>query len=68
MSELAIVSARPARLKILADKGSKGAATAIRLAEDPGRFLSSVQIGITLMTSLLPNDSIAKLRPSPSLP
>ena len=32
MSELAIVSARPARLKILADKGSKGAATAIRLA------------------------------------
>lgn len=49
MSELAIVSARPARLKILADKGSKGAATAIRLAEDPGRFLSSVQIGITLV-------------------
>ena len=42
MSELAIVSARPARLKMLADKGNKGAATAIRLAEDPGRFLSSV--------------------------
>lgn len=49
MSELAIVSARPARLKLLADKGSRGAATAIRLAEDPGRFLSSVQIGITLV-------------------
>jgi len=49
MSELAIVSARPARLKMLADKGSKGAATAIRLSEDPGRFLSSVQIGITLV-------------------
>jgi putative hemolysin len=49
MSELAIVSARPARLKLMADKGSKGAATAIRLAEDPGRFLSSVQIGITLV-------------------
>lgn len=49
MSELAIVSARPARLKMLADKGSKGAETAIRLAEDPGRFLSSVQIGITLV-------------------
>jgi len=46
MSELAIVSARPARLRLLADKGSKGAATAVRLAEDPGRFLSSVQIGI----------------------
>lgn len=49
MSELAIVSARPARLKLLADKGSKGAATAIRLAADPGKFLSSVQIGITLV-------------------
>lgn len=49
MSELAIVSARPARLKLLADKGSRGAATAIRLAADPGRFLSSVQIGITLV-------------------
>ena len=49
MSELAIVSARPARLRMLADKGSTGAATAIRLSEDPGRFLSSVQIGITLV-------------------
>lgn len=49
MSELAIVSARPARLKLLADKGSKGAATAITLAANPGKFLSSVQIGITLV-------------------
>jgi len=49
MSELSIVSARPARLKLLADKGNKGAAIAMRLAEDPGRFLSSVQIGITLV-------------------
>ncbi|WP_113913351.1 hemolysin family protein [Roseovarius dicentrarchi] len=49
MSDLAIVSARPARLKLLAAKGSRGAATALRLAEDPGRFLSSVQIGITLV-------------------
>jgi putative hemolysin len=49
MSELAIVSSRPARLKVLADKGSKGAATAIVLAANPGRFLSSVQIGITLV-------------------
>ncbi|MEZ5754759.1 MAG: hemolysin family protein [Paracoccaceae bacterium] len=46
MSELAIVSARPARLKPLEGK-SRGAATALRLAEDPGRFLSTVQIGIT---------------------
>lgn len=49
MSELAIVSARPARLRVLADRGDRGAQTAITLAEDPGRFLSSVQIGITLV-------------------
>ncbi|MDZ4134816.1 MAG: CNNM domain-containing protein, partial [Paracoccaceae bacterium] len=49
MSELAIVSARPARLKLMVDKGSTGAAMAITLAKDPGRFLSSVQIGITLV-------------------
>lgn len=48
MSELAIVSARPARLKPLEGK-SRGAATALRLAEDPGRFLSTVQIGITMV-------------------
>lgn len=46
MSELAIVSARPARLKPLA-AGSRGARMALRLGEDPGRFLSTVQIGIT---------------------
>jgi putative hemolysin len=49
MSELAVVSSRPARLKILADQGSKGAVTAQLLSENPGRFLSSVQIGITLV-------------------
>ncbi|SFD01716.1 putative hemolysin [Devosia psychrophila] len=49
MSELAVVSARPARLRNMAEQGNKGAATAIRLAEDPGKFLSSVQIGITLV-------------------
>jgi putative hemolysin len=46
MSELAIVSARPARLKPLESK-SRGARLALRLAEHPGRFLSTVQIGIT---------------------
>ena len=46
MSELAIVSARPGRLKSLEAK-SRGARMALRLAEHPGRFLSSVQIGIT---------------------
>ena len=49
MSELAIVSARPARLKVAADKGSHSAQTALALAADPGRFLSTVQIGITLV-------------------
>lgn len=49
MSELAVVSSRPARLKVLSDQGSKGATTALRLAENPGRFLSTVQIGITLV-------------------
>jgi putative hemolysin len=49
MSEMAVVSSRPARLKVLADQGSKGARMAQRLAEDPGRFLSTVQIGITLV-------------------
>lgn len=46
MSEMAIVSARPARLRSLEGK-SLGAAAALRLAEQPGRFLSTVQIGIT---------------------
>ena len=46
MSELAIVSARPARLRALEAK-SRGARLALRLAEHPGRFLSTVQIGIT---------------------
>lgn len=49
MSELAIVSARTARLRVAAEEGSKGAAVALRLASNPGKFLSSVQIGITLV-------------------
>ena len=49
MSELAVVSARPARLRTMADRGSHGARKALALAADPGRFLSSVQIGITLV-------------------
>ena len=49
MSELAIVSARPARLRTMAEQGSVGAATALDLAANPGRFLSTVQIGITLV-------------------
>jgi putative hemolysin len=49
MSELAVVSSRSTRLRPLADAGSSGAAAALKLIEDPGRFLSTVQIGITLV-------------------
>jgi putative hemolysin len=49
MSELAIVASRKARLKVLADEGNRGAASALSLVENPGRFLSTVQIGITLV-------------------
>ncbi|MBW7922102.1 MAG: HlyC/CorC family transporter [Rubellimicrobium sp.] len=49
MSELAIVSSRTARLQVLAEAGSRGARIALRLAEEPGRFLSSVQTGVTLV-------------------
>jgi len=49
LSELAIVSARTARLRAAADKGSSGARVALELAADPGKFLSTVQIGITLI-------------------
>ena len=49
MSELAIISARTAKLKAMAEDGSRGALAALRLARDPGKFLSTVQIGITLI-------------------
>src|SRR3712207_3228862 len=49
MSEMAIVSSREARLKALAKNGSRGANCALALAAEPGRFLSTVQIGITLI-------------------
>ena len=49
MSELAIVSARTAKLQADAEGGSAGAKVALELAADPGKFLSTVQIGITLI-------------------
>jgi putative hemolysin len=49
MSELAIVSARRARLQQRADGGSRGARIALELSDDPTRLLSTVQIGITLI-------------------
>ena len=52
MAELAIVSSRRPRLRGLAAAGKRGANTALALNSDPGRFLSSVQIGITLVAIL----------------
>ena len=49
MGELAIVSSREARLKAMAKTGSAGARVALELASDPGKFLSTVQSGITLI-------------------
>ncbi|MGE3690797.1 MAG: hemolysin family protein [Novosphingobium sp.] len=49
MAELALVSARPARLKMAAERGSKGARVALAMMADPGRMLSAVQTGITLV-------------------
>ena len=48
LSELAVVSARPRRLQAMAEAGRSGAHAALMLARHPGRFLSTVQIGITL--------------------
>jgi putative hemolysin len=49
MSELAVVSSRKSRLEHLANQGSRGSRAALRLIDDPSRFLSTVQIGITLV-------------------
>ena len=49
MSELAVVSSRRARLQVMADGGNAGARTALRMIDEPSRFLSTVQIGITLV-------------------
>lgn len=47
MSEIALVTARKSRMQKLVDEGDSGAAAAIKLGEDPTRFLSTIQIGIT---------------------
>ncbi len=52
MSELAVVSSRRARLHQMMVEGRRGAASALRLVDDPTGFLSSVQIGITLVAIL----------------
>jgi putative hemolysin len=50
MSELALLSSKPARLKARAEAGDKGATAALKLLDDPSRLLSTVQFGITLLS------------------
>lgn len=49
MSEIAVLSSRTARLQQRVDRGDAGARRALDLAEHPTRFLSTVQLGITLV-------------------
>lgn len=49
MSEMAVVSSRKPKLQKLAEEGNRRAANALALAQDPNRFLSTVQVGITLV-------------------
>lgn len=50
LAEIAVVSSRVARLQELAEEGKRGAVGALKLAQDPSRFLSTVQIGISLIS------------------
>jgi len=52
MAEIAMVSARKAKLQHLAKTGSKRAKLVLKLGEDPNKFLSTIQVGITLLTIL----------------
>jgi putative hemolysin len=61
MSEIALISARKNRLETAAKKGNKSARTALDLANSPNKFLSTVQIGITLigiLTGIFSGDKI----------
>lgn len=75
MSEIAMVSSRKARLEAAAKRGDRGSARALDMSKNPGRFLSTVQIGITLIGILtgiysgaqLEDDFTAWLNTFPSL-
>ena len=63
MSEMAVISARKSNLQADANKGSRAAKTALRLSSDPDKFLSAVQIGITLigiLTGIFSGNKIAE--------
>jgi len=62
MSEIALISARRSNLEMQARQGSAGARQALKMAKDPDRFLSTVQIGITLigiLTGIYSGDTLA---------
>lgn len=64
MAEISVISARKSSLQSDANKGSKAAWKALRLAENPDRFLSSVQVGITLiglLTGMFSGNKIAAI-------
>lgn len=75
LAEIAMVSSRKARLQALAARGQRSAATALRLMEQPERFLSAVQVGITAVGILagafggaaLGDDLAPLLQPLPGL-
>jgi putative hemolysin len=63
MSEISLVSSKKNRLESASKKGSKGAKIALELASSPNRFLSTVQIGITLigiLTGIFSGENITK--------
>jgi putative hemolysin len=63
MSEIALISSRKSRLETAAKKGNKSAKTALDLANSPNKFLSAVQIGITLigiLTGIYSGDKITQ--------
>lgn len=62
MTEIAVVGARKTKLKEMADKGDKGAAKAIKIAENPAQLFSTIQIGITaigIVTGMFSGASLA---------
>ena len=75
MTEMAVVSARKTRLRVMAADGDAGAKAALALAESPNRFLPTVQIGITLVGLLagafggitIAKQTAAALKPLPAL-
>lgn len=50
MAEMAVVSARKAKLRVMADQGNKNAEKALKLSDEPANFLSTIQVGITLIS------------------